>query len=69
MGEDDIDVGLLHALEGALETLNDMLAGETSGVGLLAACTKEDLGCEDVPGLLDELIKTGVWRLTRLGAS
>ena len=69
MGEDDIDVGLLHALEGALETLDDVLAGETTGVGLLAACAEENLCCEDVPDLLDQLIKIGAWRLTRLGAS
>ena len=69
MGKDDIDVGLLQALEGALETLDDVLAGETSGVGLLAACTEEDLCCEDVPDLLDQLIENGVWGLTRLGAS
>jgi len=69
VGKDDIDVGLLQALEGALETLDDVLAGETSGVGLLAACTEEDLCCEDVPDLLDQLIENGVWGLTRLGAS
>lgn len=53
MGEDDIHVGLFQALEGALETLDDVLAGETSGVGLLAACAEEDLCCEDVPNLSD----------------
>jgi len=69
VGENDIHVGLLQALEGALKTLDDVLAGETSGVGLLAACTEEDLCCEDVPNLLDQLIENGVWGLTRLGAS
>ena len=37
VGEHDVDVRLLQTSEGALETLNNVLAGETTGVGLLAA--------------------------------
>ena len=48
VGEDDIDVGGLEALDGGLETLDDVLAAETAGVGLLATGAEEDLGGQDV---------------------
>jgi hypothetical protein len=63
VGEDNVDVRLFQALEGALETLNDVLAGETAGVGLLAACAKEDLGCEDISESVSWLAKkeNAIW--------
>lgn len=43
VGKDNIDVRLLEALKGALETLNQVLLGATTGVRLLASSAEEDL--------------------------
>ena len=48
MGKDDVDIWLLHALETALETLNNMLPRQPTGVWLLATSAKEDLCRQDV---------------------
>lgn len=48
VGEDNVDIRLLETLQRALEALNDVLAAQTSGVGLLATSAKEDLCGEDV---------------------
>lgn len=48
MGEHNVYVGLIHTLERALQSLDDMLPAETAGVGLLTSGTKEDLGGEDI---------------------
>ena len=48
MCEDDINVRLLQALERVLKTLDDVLAGETASVGLLATSAEEDLGRDHV---------------------
>ena len=48
VGEDNIDVRGLETLDGGLETLDDVLAAETAGVGLLATGTEEDLSGQDV---------------------
>jgi len=37
VGEYNVDVGLLQTSDGALEALDNVLAGEATGVGLLAA--------------------------------
>lgn len=41
--KDNVDVGLFQTLERRLQSLNDVLLGETASVGLLAARAKEDL--------------------------
>jgi len=48
VSQDDIDVVVVQSLEGALQALNDVLLGKTTGVGLLAASTEEDLGRDDI---------------------
>lgn len=48
VGEDDVDIGLLETLQRALEALDDVLAAQASGVGLLAASAEEDLCGENV---------------------
>jgi hypothetical protein len=70
MGKDNIDVRLLEALERALEALNNVLSAETTGVGLLAACAKEDFCGEDVPGWVSEKLVMNLYGLllTRHGA-
>jgi hypothetical protein len=46
--EHNVHVRLLQPLQRALETLDNVLPAEATGVGLLAACAEEDLGAEDV---------------------
>jgi hypothetical protein len=41
--EHDVDVVVLQALERALETLDDVLLAQSTGVGLLASCSEENL--------------------------
>lgn len=48
MSEHDVHVRLLQAGQRALQALDDVLAGETAGVGLLAASAEEDLRGEHV---------------------
>lgn len=43
MREDDIDVVVLETLERALQALDNVLLAQSSGVGLLAASSKENL--------------------------
>lgn len=48
VGEDDIDVWGLQALQAGLEALDDMLSRQAAGVGLLASGAEEDLCDQDV---------------------
>lgn len=48
VGEDDVDVGGLQALQAGLEALDDVLPRQAAGVGLLATRAEEDLGDQDV---------------------
>lgn len=48
VGEDDVDVWGLQALQAGLETLDDVLSRQAAGVGLLAPGAEEDLGDQDV---------------------
>lgn len=48
VSENDIDVRLLKTLERRLETFDHVLAGQTTGIGLLSASAEEDLGRENV---------------------
>lgn len=46
--KDNVHVGLLKPLQRALESLNDVLPAQATGVGLLATSTEEDLCAQDV---------------------
>ena len=48
VGEDDVDVWLLQAGQGALESLDNVFLRKTAGVGFLAAGAEEDFCDEDV---------------------
>lgn len=48
VGEDDIDVWGLQALQAGLEALDDVLSRQAARVGLLAPGSEEDLGDQDV---------------------
>ena len=48
VGEDDVDVWLLQAGQGALESFHNVFLRKTAGVGFFAAGAEEDLCNEDV---------------------
>jgi hypothetical protein len=48
VSEDNIDVVMLQTLQGALQALDDVLLAQTTGVGLLSRCSKEDFGRQNV---------------------
>ena len=48
VGENDVDVWLLQAGQGALESFDNVFLGKTAGVGFLAAGAEEDFRDEDV---------------------
>ena len=43
MSKYNIDVVVLQTLERALEALDDVLLAQSTGVGLLASCSEENL--------------------------
>jgi len=43
MSQNDVNIWSLKALQAALETFNNVLPGQASGVGFLATSAKEDL--------------------------
>jgi len=55
---DNVHIWLLHALQRALQTLDNVLLAKTSGIGLLASSTEEHLGRKHIlvarPGKLLE---------------
>lgn len=48
MSKYNIDVVVLQALQGALQSLNDVLLAQTTGVGLLPRGAEEDLCRQNV---------------------